>query len=384
MRFYYGLLLTGLSVFALEYAPQPMYNAISAEFGVDRSTTGLLVSICLLSLTISPLFVGVVLNRVGVRRALLWAACMLGLSGAGLLAARSFPQLLAVRSFQAALIPVVLTSVITAISFLFRHLDLKRALAGYITASLTGSLLARVGGGLAGQYLGWRPIVIMPCILFLAGAWLVRDLPESPHHSSGIHNLKDYAALLRQPGIATILFAEACGMFAFGALGNLLPFRMAELGHGNGGRIGLMYASYSIGLVASVSLRPLRRLFGGTSRLLLFGMGFFMLAAIPTAFPSGRILFCGMWLVAFGQFLVHAMCPGLVSSLAARSGKCERSMVSGLFLSCAYLGCMLGSFAPGILYGRLGWMACYACIQTVLVLGFAAVLPLCARKGALD
>ena len=172
-------------------------------------------------------------------------------------------------------------------------------------------------------------------------------------------------------------------MFAFGALGNLLPFRMAELGHGNGGLIGLMYTGYSIGLVASVSLGPLRSLLGGTSRLLLSGMGFYVLAAIPMAFPSGTVIFCGMWLVAFGQFLVHAMCPGLVSSLAARSGNCERSMVSGLFLSCSYFGCMLGSLAPGILYGRLGWTACYACIQTVLALGFAAVLPLCTRKGAL-
>ena len=209
MRFYYGLLLTGLSVFALEYAPQPMYNAISAEFGVGRSATGLLVSICLFSLAISPLFVGVVLDRVGVRRALLWAAGLLALSGAGLCAARGFPQLLAVRSFQAALIPVVLTSVITAVSFLFRHMDLKRALAGYITASLAGSLLGRVGGGLAGQYLGWRPVVAMPCLLFLAGAWLVRDLPEGPRHSGGIHDLKDYAKLLRQPGVAALLFAEA-------------------------------------------------------------------------------------------------------------------------------------------------------------------------------
>jgi YNFM family putative membrane transporter len=384
LRFYFGLLLTGLSVFALEYAPQPMYNAISTEFGVGRSTTGLLVSICLLSLTVSPLFVGIVLDHVGVRRALLWAACLMALSGAGILVVGSFTQFMAVRTFQALLIPVVLTAVITAISYLFRHMDVKRALAGYITASLIGSLLGRVGGGFIGQYLGWRAAAVMPCFLFLAGAFLVRGLPESSRQSGGIHDPKEYAALLRLPGIAALLFAEGCGMFAFGALGNLVPFRMAELGHAGSAVIGIMYAGYSVGLVASVSIRPLRKLLGNTARLLLFGMGFYMLAVIPMAFPSGTVMFFGMWTVAFGQFLVHAMCPGLVSSMAAHSGTNERSMVSGLFLSCAYLGCLLGSFVPGIIYGQFGWTACYVCIQTVLVLGFAAVLRLCSRKGALN
>ncbi|MBP3729835.1 MAG: MFS transporter [Mailhella sp.] len=384
IRLYFGLLLTELSVFAMEYVPQPLYNGISAEFGVGRSITGLLVSVCLFSLTVSPLFVGVVLDRVGVRRALIWAACLLGASSAGVLAARSFSQFLAVRAFQAAFIPVVLTAVMTAISMLFRHMDLKRALAGYITASLAGSLLGRVGGGLIGQYLGWRLTVVLPCLLFLAGACLIRKLPDSSSHAHGIHDPRLYARVLRQPGVGALLFAEACGMFVFGALGNLLPFRMAELGHAGEGVIGFMYAGYSIGLAASVLLRPLRSLLGKTSRLLLFGMGFYLLAIVPMAFPSAGIMFAGMWLVAFGQFVVHTLCPGIITALAMRSKECERSMVSGLFLSCTYFGGLLGSFLPGIVYGRMGWTACYACLQLALAAGFAAVVYVCAGKNLID
>lgn len=136
LRTYAGLLLISICVYTLMYAPQPMFNSVSRDFGVDKGSTGLLVSVFMLSLAVSPLCVGMLLSRIGVRRAILGASLLLGISGVGIWFAPSFLVLLGIRALQALLVPVVLTAVMSGIAVMFRHLDLNRALAGYVTSNL--------------------------------------------------------------------------------------------------------------------------------------------------------------------------------------------------------------------------------------------------------
>ena len=156
LRTYAGLLLISICVYTLMYAPQPMFNSVSRDFGVDKGSTGLLVSVFMLSLAVSPLCVGMLLSRIGVRRAILGASLLLGISGVGIWFAPSFLVLLGIRALQALLVPVVLTAVMSGIAVMFRHLDLNRALAGYVTSNLVGSLCGRIIGGWAAQMFGWR------------------------------------------------------------------------------------------------------------------------------------------------------------------------------------------------------------------------------------
>ena len=146
LRTYAGLLLISICVYTLMYAPQPMFNSVSRDFGVDKGSTGLLVSVFMLSLAVSPLCVGMLLSRIGVRRAILGASLLLGISGVGIWFAPSFLVLLGIRALQALLVPVVLTAVMSGIAVMFRHLDLNRALAGYVTSNLVGSLRRCSGG----------------------------------------------------------------------------------------------------------------------------------------------------------------------------------------------------------------------------------------------
>ena len=389
LRSYIGLLLITACCFAQEYAPQPMYNTISREFGSGRAATGFLVGVYMLSLSVSPLFVGVLLGRVGIRRAILGASCLLGASAVGIWQAASFPALLAVRAFQALLAPVVLTAVMAAIADLFRHLDLNRALAGYIAITLAGALTGRIAGGWGADLFGWRETVILFCLPFFLALPILWRLPEIRQPESGAHRprLADYRRILRRPGVACLLLAEACGVFVFTAVGNLLPFRMAELGRGHSdGLVGLMYAGYAIGLAASLILAPLKRLMRTNGRVLLAGALIYLASALTLASPSLPVIFAGIWGMAFGQFVVHAMSPGLVNVFAAKGypgGHCDRAMVNGLFLSCFYFGAFLGSFVPGTVYAHFGWLACWALMQLMLTLVFFLVRHLAATRPEL-
>ena len=376
---YAALLLITACCFALEYAPQPMYNTISRVYGTSHGVTVLLVSVYMLSLSVAPLFVGILLDRFGIRRAILAATALLGASAAGIALASSFPVLLATRCFQALLAPVILTAVLTAIASLFRHLHQGQALAGYIAATLTGALTGRLAGGWGADCFGWRETIIFFCLLFLPALPLLRKMPEIQRSSSSAQpHLSDYLRLLRQPGIGAVVLAEACGLFIFAAVGNLIPFRMAELGKGDSSAlIGLMYTGYAIGLVATLILEPLKRLLKSNGRLLLAAAFFYVLSVTALSRPSVTVLVAGIWGMAFGQFVVHAMSPGLINMFAAQGeGGCNRAMANGLFLSCTYLGGLLGSWLPAEIYSRCGWTTCYVCLQATVALLFAVVLKL--------
>lgn len=377
LRTYAGLLLISICVYTLMYAPQPMFNSVSRDFGVDKGSTGLLVSVFMLSLAVSPLCVGMLLSRIGVRRAILGASLLLGISGVGIWFAPSFLVLLGIRALQALLVPVVLTAVMSGIAVMFRHLDLNRALAGYVTSNL-GRFAVRPNY----RRLGCADVRVA-CharrylFFFFLVLLFIRSIPEMRNASARLHSPREYLAVFKGRGVPSLFFAEACGIFVFAAIGNLIPFRMAELGQGHSeGLIGLMYFGYSVGLVASLSLAPLMRVFKTPTRLILFASAVYVASCLTLAVPSLWALFGGLWLIAFGEFVVHSISPGLINHQAMLSGHGDRGMVNGLFLSCYYFGGLLGSYIPGALYSGFGWFACYLCIQLVQVAAFFVLFRL--------
>ena len=96
IRTYLGLLLLTVCVFALMYCPQPMLYTLSQEFGVSKSNSALLVSVFMFFLVISPMCVGILLDRIGVRKALLVSTFLVGISGAGIYFAPNFLVLVGV------------------------------------------------------------------------------------------------------------------------------------------------------------------------------------------------------------------------------------------------------------------------------------------------
>ncbi|MFR6518242.1 MAG: MFS transporter [Bilophila wadsworthia] len=376
LRTYAGLLLISICVYTLMYAPQPMFNSVSRDFGVDKGSTGLLVSVFMLSLAVSPLCVGMLLSRIGVRRAILGASLLLGISGVGIWFAPSFLVLLGIRALQALLVPVVLTAVMSGIAVMFRHLDLNCA-CGLCDLQSCRFAVRSNYRRLGCADVRWRATLAVICFFFFLVLLFIRSIPEMRNASARLHSPREYLAVFKGRGVPSLFFAEACGIFVFAAIGNLIPFRMAELGQGHSeGLIGLMYFGYSVGLVASLSLAPLMRVFKTPTRLILFASAVYVASCLTLAVPSLWALFGGLWLIAFGEFVVHSISPGLINHQAMLSGHGDRGMVNGLFLSCYYFGGLLGSYIPGALYSGFGWFACYLCIQLVQVAAFFVLFRL--------
>ena len=118
-----------------------------------------------------------------------------------------------------------------------------------------------------------------------------------------------------------------------------------------------MYFGYSVGLVASLSLAPLMRVFKIANKAYSFRVRRLcrLLSHACGPFPLGlvrRAMAHSLWGVCRP---FHQPRPYQPSGHALRS--CDRGMVNGLFLSCYYFGGLLGSYIPGALYSGFGWFA---------------------------
>ncbi len=366
MHAYTGLLVFAVCLYALMYSPQALLKTISEEFGSGMTSSGMLIGIFMFSMAVSPLFVGILLDKTGVRRALLASAGLLAASGALIYTATSFGWLLGVRFLQSLIMPLGLTAIMSAVSSLFRHMDLSRAMAGYIACNLVGSLIGRIAGGWLAELMGWRAAMAVFSVTMLAALVMIFVfLKDNRQHHGRVHTPAEYLGVLRLPGVPSLLFVEACGIFVFAAMGNLIPFRMAELGTVDSGHVGLMYLGYAVGLAAAMCLNPLTALFRGTARLLPAAAVFYAVCLCLILIDSRMVLFASVWFLALGEFILHSFCPGLINRRTA--GVFDRGLVNALYLSCYYVGGVLGSLIPMHLYSRCGWSAAYAVMQAVLI-----------------
>lgn len=378
MRAYTGLLILTVCIYGCMYSPQALLKTISMALGSGMTETGMLLSVFMLSMTISPLFVGMLLDKTGVKRAIIVSSSILSATSVLIYVSSGFGQLLAVRCLQALFVPVGLTAIMSAISAHFRHMDLGRALAGYIACNLVGSVSARVLGGALAELVGWRmTLCAFSGLTIVAVIILLNSLKDPGHHHGRMHAPKEYLAVFAVPGVPSLLFAEACGIFVFAGMGNLIPFRMAELGQTGSGHVGLMYLGYAVGLFVSIWLNKLIALFRGTVRLLLSASFLYMAALLLLLAPSQLVLFGAIWVLAIAEFVVHALCPGLINKRTA--GIFDRGMINALYLSCYYVGGVLGSLMPVFLYSCFGWFGAYAIMQIVLGLSFIVLVRCCRR-----
>ena len=370
LKAYLGLLYIALCTLGILYAPQPLLNAMRADLGTSEATTGLLISVSLLPLAVAPLFYGALLGRVATRTLLILAVCLLGLSGVLLYAAPSFATLLAVRFGQGLIFPAVFTAIMAHISNKFEKAELQRAMAVYIGATILGGVIGRVCGGLMASLWGWRTALLVVNLSILAGLPILFGLRAEVRARVVRHRLSEFIAVLREPGVGSLMLIEGCTFFAFVAIGNLLPFRMAQIGAGGSEfRIGLMYSGYAIGVATALCSRRLIALCGGETRLLMAGLSIYCLALFGFLVPSVTVMFVTMWLLCLGQFTEHTNAPGLINRLTSK----DKGMVNGLYLAFYYSGGALGSYVPGLIYDAFGWTVCVLSLEFLLV----GVLLLC-------
>lgn len=366
------LVITTIVVYCVPYSPQPLLPRFTELFGVSKADAALLITVTLLPLSIAPLSYGYLLESFSALRLLRLSLIVLAFSEAAFVLAHSFPLLIGIRFVQGIVLPAALTSIMTYISSSVQSSHIRRSMASYVAATIAGGYLGRLLSGLGATYLDWHVFFIFLAVALLLCFVAVRQLAGETRITTVKPTSGDWLEILHNYAYLSLYISICCLFFVFVGLLNFLPFRLVEIQAQPSELLtGLIYTGYMMGVVTALSSGWITRACNGDINAMLMGYIAYLIALLALMIPNTWVLFSALFIFCGAMFLVHAVAAGLVNQMAMG----RRGIVNGLYITFYYAGGVLGSYAPGFVYGRFGWNAFVTVLMIVAGVGLIALLP---------
>ncbi len=347
------------------YAAQPIQPVFKEEFGLTSLQAILFTTLMMAPLGIAPLFYGFLLESFSAKILVRWALAILGVLELLFSLTDTYLMLLLLRAIQGLIIPAILTSLMSYISFTSAREDVQHSIALYIAATIMGGFLGRFLSGLSTEIFGWRVFFFLLGILLLVASILLKTLERDARMTYARPRFSEIANLLRQGPFFWLYLAIFCLFFVFSGLMNMLPFELKRMGPvlGEAG-IGLLYLGYSMGILVSINTRPIIRFFGSETAAISAGIVVFFVGTAIFMVERYSVMFVGMFVFCTGLFMAHSLLSGFVNKLAREN----KAIANGVYISFYYTGGTIGSFLPGAVFERFGWQMFLATLLAMLVL----------------
>lgn len=347
------------------YAAQPIQPVFKEEFGLTSLQAILFTTLMMAPLGIAPLFYGFLLESFSAKILVRWALAILGILELLFSLTDSYLSLLLLRATQGLIIPAILTSLMSYISFTSKREEVQHAIAVYIAATIMGGFLGRFLSGLSTELFGWRVFFFVLGLLLFAASLLLHPLERDARMSYARPRFSEIAGLLRQGEFLWLYLTIFCLFFVFSALMNILPFELRKIGTilGEAG-IGLLYLGYSMGVLVSINSRPIIRFFGSEPAAIAAGIVIFFFGTAIFMVERYSVMFAGMFVFCTGLFMAHSLLSGFVNKLAREN----KAIANGVYISFYYTGGTIGSFLPGVVFERYGWQMFLGTLLAMLVL----------------
>lgn len=343
---------TTIVTFCSLYAAQPIQPLFQQEFQLTDFQAILFTTLMMAPLGVAPLFYGYLLESFSAKVMVRWALLLLGILEILFSLAGDYFTLLSIRAIQGLMIPAILTSIMSYISYSSTKEKVQHAIAAYIAATILGGFLGRFLSGLFTDLFGWRFFFFILGLLLLLNCYLLKDMVRDAKLNYARPKMSELLDILRAKEFFWLYTSIFCLFFVFAALMNFLPFELKRINPGFGETgIGILYLGYSMGILVSLNTRRIINYFGNESDaigagILVFGAGllFFMI-------ENYVVMFVTMFVFCAGLFTAHSLLSGFVNKLASHN----KAIANGLYISFYYTGGTLGSVLPGLIFQKFGW-----------------------------
>lgn len=367
--------------FASFYAPQPLMPMLGEAFSVNATSIAWIMGVSFIGLSVAPMMVGLLLQSRSIQTALWMAVGFLGITQFAFALASDFSILLAIRSLQSLMFPLIFTAAMTYCSRAGTTESRLRRVSIYVSATIVGGFLGRMAGGFIGTYFGWpAPFMVLGILLLLSSAsifFLVSD--NRLQTRTGIDaRLID---IIKRRDIRAGLIVIFTSFFTFAATLNALPFRIVALDeNAPASSISLVYTGYVIGVVIALSIPHIVRLMGSEIRATLLGIGLLVAGLAGLMVPTLNLLIGVGFLFSGGMFIIHTTLSGFLNSLAGN----DVSLVNGIYISTYYAAAAVGSIIPLWFYHHFGWTAFVIMLVSIALLSLwpLRILALALSKPA--
>jgi len=318
-------------------------------------------------LGVAPLAYGYLLESFSAKVMLRRALFLLGILELFFASADSYYTLLLLRGVQGLMIPAILTSLMTYISYTSSRDRVQHNIAAYIAATIVGGFLGRFLSGLCTDLFGWRFFFFALGLVLMLNSYLLGGMVRDAKLQYARPKVAEILALLRSRPFLWSYASIFCLFFVFAALMNFLPFELKRINpHSREVGVGLLYLGYVMGLLVSLNTRRIIGYFGGEVQAISVGIGVFALGTLIFMVEKYLVLFFAMFVFCAGLFTAHSLLSGLVNKLAQDN----KAIANGLYISFYYTGGTLGSVLPGAVFQRYGWQAFLLQLLVLIALAF--------------
>ena len=356
------LLSTFLAMAAL-YSPQPLLPYFARVFEVSEAESASLISLSLLSMSIGPLFMGVLLQRYSPRLMLL--CCLAGLLAATIAFSLldSFVHMKWLRFVKGGIIAAQLAATMTYITSASTRMG--QVMAYYVGAAIMGGLSGRLLAGFISEYASWRFFFAGLGVLFVVCLWHAFYLPDVQQNQRKTVSLKAFSDVLRDGYILRMYMIIALAFFVMTGILNYIPFRLEELSPAIGeSRISLFYLGFVLGCIVTINAPRIADRVGGAFHAAKIGILSVFLGLLLAFTTSVALTFWVVTLVTCGFFLQHTSIATLLNRYAGE----RAGVVNSLYISVYYFGGSAGAYLPGLIYESYNWMMFTILLILVIIL----------------
>ena len=371
-------LVIGLTAFLTVvdlFATQAILPSLVRHYQVTPAAMGFAVNASTMGMAVSGLGVALFSRRIDRRLGILVSLALLAIPTALLAVAPGLGTFGLLRVAQGVFMASAFTLTLAYLGEEYTIADAAGAFAAYITGNVASNLIGRLMSAAFADHLGLAANFYIFAILNLAGALLVYftvhrapPMPANPTESAA--PLVTWVLHLKSPPLRAGFGIGFCILFAFIGTFTFVNFVLTREPLSLGAmQLGFVYLVF----LPSIFTTPLAgrtvQLIG-TRQAVWTGLATAGVALPLLVAPYLAAVLLGMVLVGVGTFFAQATATGFVS----RAATVDRAAASGIYLSCYFLGGLIGTAVLGQVFDRLGWPA--------TVVGIAMSLAVAAALAA--
>jgi MFS transporter, YNFM family, putative membrane transport protein len=367
----FGVVVAGFCSFLQMYSTQPLLPMLTGIFHASKIAVSMTVTLAGLGVAIAAPFAGILADRIGRKRVIVWSAFMLGICSLAAATSPGLSMLLFWRFCQGLCTPGVFSVTVAYINDEWAGGGAGAVLSSYVSGTVLGGFSCRFISGLVASHFGWRLVFIVLGVLTLAGTVAIARLLEperSFHHASRWEGswfsaVKSHLKNRRLLGTYLVGF---CVLFSLVAVFTYVTFYLAAPPFNlEPAALGSIFFVYLIGAAANpIAGRAIDRY--GQRTVLACGIGAGVAGVFLTLFHNLWMVGLGLTICSSGVFAATTAANNFVGVAAEHS----RSLAVGLYAAFYYVGGSLGAAIPAYFWDLGGWTACVifiACVQILTV-----------------
>jgi len=363
------------------FATQAILPSLVVHYGVGPAAMGLAVNASTLGMAVAGVLVSLFSSRIDRRTGVVTSLALLSVPTALLSLAPDLTSFAALRIVQGLFMSASFT---LTLAYLAEHCSAKAAggaFAAYITGNVASNLFGRLISAAVADHFGLSANFHLFAALNLAGAALAfaglrRSLPmrDGATGPSGLCQHFRNSALRTAFAIGFLILFAFIGTFTYVNFVLIrAPLAISPM------QIGLVYFVFlpailttplAGGAVARFGTRPT---FWAALAVAAFGLPMLLSHFLP-------LVLIGLALIGVGTFFAQAVATGFVG----RAALGDRGSAGGLYLSCYFLGGLMGSLVLGQLFDCFGWPACVAGIGAALAAAALVAFRLTVGRAIAD